>query len=70
MFLKDNSPDELCRVTLATVNEPLDCVALDCVYHRVCLVNHERNARQLKIRQKMRASTFWMLKYLTNFVLL
>lgn len=46
MFLKENSPDENCRIALASINEPLDCVAADLFYHRNCLRNQERKSKK------------------------
>jgi hypothetical protein len=42
MNIKINTRDEKVQVALANINKPLDCAALDLMYHRDCLREHER----------------------------
>ena len=44
--IKAKIQDENVRVALAHVNEPSDCAALDLVYYRNCLREHERKIEQ------------------------
>eukprot|EP00795_Rhopilema_esculentum_P017661 gene17661-9309_t len=48
MLLKDQSPNENCRIALANINEPLDCAAFDLYYHRNCLRDQERKSKPME----------------------